>query len=96
MILIGKKLLYDYKKDYPDTKSDLDSLEAEIENAEWKNPHELKSRYPQASIIGGRQVIFNICRNKHRLWVEVTYNIKIVATVKIGTHKEYDKWEIKK
>ena len=95
MKLIGKKILHDYKTAKPETKPALDSLEIEIEEAQWENPHQLTSRYPKASIIGGHQVVFNICGNKHRLWVEVSYKNKIVATIKIGTHKEYDKWVIK-
>lgn len=95
MILVGKKLLHNYKKDNPETKTELDVLEAEIEDAQWKTPHDLRSRYARVSIIGGKQVVFDICGNKHRLWVEINYKNKIVITVKIGTHKEYNKWVIK-
>ncbi len=95
MRLIGKELLHNYKTANPETKNDLDALEAEIEDAQWETPHELRARYAKVSIIGGKQVVFDICGNKHRLWVEISYKNKIVITVKIGTHKEYDKWIIK-
>lgn len=95
MKLIGKKLLQDFKNKHPESKADINSLEAEIEDAQWQTPHDLKNRYPRASIIGGRQVVFDICGNNYRLWVEVSYKNQIVGTVKIGTHKEYDKWDIK-
>jgi mRNA interferase HigB len=95
MILIGKKLLHDYAKDHPETKSDLETLEQELEEGKWKTPHELKDHYPKASIIGGKSVVFNISGNRHRLWVQVTYKSQTIVTIKIGTHKEYDKWKIK-
>lgn len=95
MILIGKQLLRDYVRDHPETKSALDTLEQELEDGCWKTPHELKGDYPRASIIGGKHVVFDICGNKHRLWVQVTYKNQSVATIKIGTHKEYDGWKIK-
>lgn len=95
MRLLGKDILHNYKKSFPETENDLNALEAEIEEAQWENPHDLRNRYAKVSIIGGRQVVFDICGNKHRLWVEVSYKNKIVITVKIGTHKEYDKWIIK-
>lgn len=95
MELIGKDILHKYKLEKPETKSDLDALEAEIADAHWTSPHDLKARYPKVSIIGGRHVVFNIYGNKYRLWVQISYKSKIVVTIKIGTHKEYDQWKIK-
>ena len=54
----------------------------------------LKGRYPKASILRNQNVVFDICRNKYRLWVKVSYKNEIVLIEKIGTHKEYEKWNI--
>ncbi len=94
MKLLGKKLLHDFKERYADARSQIDSWEAEVEEAQWHTPHDLRSRYPRASLVGNQQVIFDICRNKYRLWVQINYKNKIVLTRNIGTHKEYDKWNI--
>lgn len=94
MKLLGKKVLYDFKEKHADARSQIDSWEAEAEEAQWSTPHDLKSRYPRASLTGNQQVVFNICGNKYRLWVQVNYKNGIVLIKKIGTHKEYDNWNI--
>ncbi len=94
MKLLGKKLLHDFKKKHVDARSQIESWETEVEEAQWSTPHELKSRYPKARIIGDQQVVFNILRNRYRLWVRVSYKNGIVRVNEIGTHKEYDNWKI--
>jgi len=94
MNLLGKKLLHDFKEKHADARSQIESWEADVENVQWSTPHELKSRYPKARLIGNQQVVFNILRNRYRLWVQVNYKNRIVLIKKIGTHKEYDNWEI--
>lgn len=95
MKLLGKELLNGFKVIYADAQSQIESWEAEIQEADWKTPHHLKARYPKASILGNQQVVFDICRNKYRLLVKISYKNGIVLIKKIGTHKEYNKWSIK-
>ena len=94
MKLIGKQPLRNFTERHADARSQIESWEAEVEEAQWSTPHELKSRYPKASIVKSQNVIFDICRNKYRLWVKVNYKNQTVLIKKIGTHKEYEKWEI--
>lgn len=94
MRITGKELLHDFKEEHPDARSQVDSWEAEVEDAEWKTPHDLKGRYPKASLPGKQQAIFDICWNKYRIWVKIAYKMGIVLIKGIGTHKEYEKWKI--
>jgi mRNA interferase HigB len=94
MRMIGKERLQKFREKHPDARSQLDSWIAEVESANWKKPNDLKVRYPKASILGKQQVIFDICWNKYRIWVEVAYQTGIVVIKAVGTHKEYDKWEV--
>lgn len=94
MKLAGKILLNDFKQRHADAQSDIESWEAEVENASWNTPHELKARYPKASIIGHQRVVFNLCWNKYRLSTIVSYKNQMVLVDKIGTHKEYNKWKL--
>jgi len=94
MKLIGIQPLRGFTKKHADAKAQIESWEAETSIAQWNTPHELKLRYPKASILKGQNVIFNICRNKYRLWVKISYKNQIVLIKKIGTHKEYEKWNI--
>lgn len=94
MKLIGKQTLQDFIGKHADARSQIESWKAEVEEAKWSTPHELKGRYPKASILRSQNVVFDICRNKYRLWVKVSYKNEIVLIEKIGTHKEYEKWNI--
>ena len=94
MELLGKKLLHDFKERHADARSQVESWEAEVEEAQWDTPHDLKARYPKASLVGDQQVVFDISKNRYRLLVRVNYKNKKVLIKKVGTHKEYDKWDI--
>jgi mRNA interferase HigB len=94
MRLIGKERLQKFREKHSDARSQLDSWVAEVENADWKTPHDLKVRYPKASILEKRQAIFDICWNKYRIWVKVAYQTGIIVIKAVGTHKEYDNWKI--
>ena len=87
--------MHNFKEQHPDARSQIDSWEAEVEDAQWNNPTDLKRRYPKkASLLKSPNVIFDICWNKYRLWVQVSYKTGVVLVKKVGTHKEYDKWSI--
>ena len=60
-------------------------------DAAWTNPHEVKDRYPKASIIGNNRVIFDICGGSYRLIVHIKYGFQTVIIRFIGTHAEYDR-----
>ncbi len=94
MRLLGKPTLHDFKEKHADAQQQIDSWEKEVEEAEWETPNELKCRYPKASILKDRHIVFDLCKNKYRLLVQINYKNQIILIKKIGTHKEYDKWNI--
>jgi len=94
MKLIGKQILTDFKDKHADVRSQIESWEAEVEEAQWNSPVDLKRRYPKASLLKDQHVVFNVCWNKYRLLVQVGYKTNIVLIKKIGTHKEYNSWNI--
>ncbi|MFH1322047.1 MAG: type II toxin-antitoxin system HigB family toxin [Bacteroidota bacterium] len=66
-----------------------------VEKAKWKNPQDVKKVYSKASIIGDNRVVFNIKGNDYRLVVFIIYELQRVYVCFIGTHKEYDKINVK-
>lgn len=94
MKLLGKKMLYDFKEKHADSGSHIDSWVAEVEEAQWNTPQELKLRYHKASILKNRRAVFDLCWNKYRLLVMIDYKNKIALAEEIGTHKEYNKWNL--
>ena len=64
---------------------------AEAVAAVWSSPADVKNRYPHASLIGKKRMVFNIGGNKYRLIVEIDYVHQLVFVHFLGTHKQYDK-----
>ena len=94
MKLLNRKLLHEFKETHADARAQIEAWEAEVEETHWSNPHDLKNRYPKASLVKDQHVVFDFCWNKYRLLVQVSYKNGIVLAKKIGTHKEYDNWGI--
>ena len=92
MKLIGKDVVYEFKSQYTEAQSQINSWEAEVNAAQWDTPLDIKRRYAAASFLNNNQVVFNIKGNKYRLLVKVDYANKIILVKKAGTHKEYMKW----
>ena len=90
MRVIAKKPLREFWERFPDAEGALETWFAEAERARWSNPGEIKAQYRSASILKDSRVVFNICGNKYRLVVKISYKNGIILIRFIGTHKEYD------
>ena len=97
MRIISKKTLKDFYEtpSYSDSKNALEAWHREVLKLVWSNPNEIKAMYTSASIVGDEKVVFNIAGNKYRLIVKINYHAKIVFIKFIGTHKQYDKIDVK-
>ncbi len=76
-------------------KSQLDSWYETVTKAAWKNSAELKAQFGTASIVSSTRVVFNIKGNDYRLIVTVNYDYRAVRILWLGTHKEYDKIDVR-
>ena len=95
MRVVAVKTLKNYLKDFPQSEQAILSWYEEAEKALWNSPNELKNQYHQASIISEKRVVFNIKGNTYRLIVDIEYRLKIIFIVWFGTHKQYDKINVK-
>ena len=97
MRIIKEKTLTEFCKlsKYKQAEESLKSWVYEVKFSIWNNANELKLKYTNASIIGSKRVVFNIKGNDYRLIVDIEYKLKIVFIVWFGTHKEYDKIDVK-
>jgi mRNA interferase HigB len=77
-------------------KAHLDAWYAEAARATWTNSAELKQQYRSASIVSSERVVFNIKGNEYRLVVAINYQHRVLLIIWLGTHKEYDKIDVKK
>lgn len=90
MKVLNAEVLHACWDKHADSKSRLEAWFQEAAQAAWKNPHELKSRFPSADCIGNGRVVFDIGGNSYRLVVQLSYVTQIVVIRFAGTHAEYD------
>ncbi|MBP2831655.1 type II toxin-antitoxin system HigB family toxin [Aquimarina sp. U1-2] len=91
MRIIAKRTLRDFWIKHADSEQQLKSWYRETEKANWKNINELKSEYPNASILKNNRIVFNIKGNNYRLIVKFNFDYEICWIRFMGTHAEYDK-----
>lgn len=91
MRIISRKRLRDFWFQHPDAQSSLEAWYADVKQAQWRTPDEIKSIYRNASFVANNRVIFNIKGNKYRLVVAVQYEYGLVYIRFVGTHTAYDK-----
>src|SRR6202051_1781919 len=82
-------------KDHAALKAALDAWFDEVRNARWSSAADVKRSYATASIVSADRVVFNIKGNDYRLVVAVDFDKGIVWIKWIGTHKNYDKIDVK-
>lgn len=83
------------KRDQPAVKAALDAWFDEVSKAEWASTADVKRLYATASIVSAERIVFNIKGNNYRLVVSVDFEKSIVWIKWIGTHKAYDRIDVK-
>jgi mRNA interferase HigB len=94
MRIVAKRTLREFWERFPEAEDALKAWYAEAEAAAWRNPAEIKAKYHSASVLKDSRMVFNICGNKYRLVVKISYKNGVVLIRFIGTHKEYDATDV--
>ena len=87
MRIISKKKLRECWERHVDAEESLLAWYREVVKA----PIQIGEKYPNARILGGSRVVFNIKGNHYRLVVKIKYPGRIVYVRFVGTHAEYDR-----
>ena len=66
-----------------------------MRKARWANTAEVKRRYATASVVTADRIVFKIKGNDYRLVTSVDFEKGIVWIKWIGTHREYDKIDVR-
>jgi mRNA interferase HigB len=82
-------------QDQPALRAALDAWFSEVHRSRWRNMADLKRLYATASIVGADRVVFNIKGNSYRLVVAVDFQKGIVWIKWLGTHRDYDRIDVK-
>jgi len=95
MRIIKTSMLREFWQSHHQAEASLRTWVRQIRAAEWSNFAQLRKTIPSADLLkvasGRSVVVFNIARNRYRLIAAVHYNTRIVYTLMILTHKEYDR-----
>ena len=94
MRVVGRESLELFCQAHPDARTQADAWLCEVEEANWQTPHELKARFPNASLLGNNRVVFNLRGNRYRLLATISYKNQVLLIERVGTHEEYDQWEL--
>lgn len=96
MRIIAKSTIEKAKEYFnnPHLSEQIDLWLAYVKRETYRNPHEVKQHYRNASIITSKRVVFNIKGNDYRLIVDIEYRLGILFIVDIMTHPEYDKTNV--
>ncbi len=101
MRIIARSSLRDFvaskdgHKDQPALTAALNAWFAEVSKASWASTADVKRLYATASIVSADRIVFNIKGNDYRLVVAVDFEKAIVWIKWIGTHKDYDRIDVK-
>jgi len=90
MRIISRKALRVFWEKHPDARQSLQAWYADVKQATWKSPADIKKAYHNASFVARNRVVFNIKGNKYRIIVAVQYKFRLVFIRFVGTHQEYD------
>jgi mRNA interferase HigB len=102
MRIIARRTLREFiatragQKDQRALKAALDAWFDEVRKARWRNAADVKRLYATASIVTGERIVFNVKGNSYRLVVSVDFEKSIVWIKWIGTHRDYDRIDVKK
>lgn len=83
------------RPDQPALKSALDAWFNEVRKARWRSTADVKRLYATASVISADRIVFNIRGHAYRLVVAVDFEKSVVWIKWIGTHKDYDRIDVK-
>lgn len=94
MRIISKRVLREFWETHSDAQQALQAWFADVKQADWQSPADVKAIYRNASIVANNRVVFNIKGSKYRLVVAVNYEYRLVYIRFVGTHADYDKIDV--
>lgn len=76
-------------------KTNAKQLVDRLEGNYYANSAAIKRQVPTVDFPCGHIAIFNICGNVYRMACVVRYRSQRIYMIRLGTHKEYDRWNFK-
>ena len=94
MRVISERTLRAFGERHPTAEKPLQAWLAEVKRAIWATPAQVKTRYPNASIIRDNRVVFDIGGTRFRSVVWINYTHQAIYVKWFGTHAECDRIDV--
>ena len=91
MNILKRSTLEKFWEEHANAEQSLKAWFKHVEQAQWKNTHDVKQDYRTADFLADNRIVFNIKGNDYRLIAKINYERSQVYIKFIGTHSEYDK-----
>jgi len=95
MRIFSRGTLREFWTRYPDAEQQLLAWFDIFSKNDFKTSNQIKEIFGSADYVKSGIIIFNICGNKYRLIAKFNYTKHLVFILFVGTHKQYDKIDIK-
>jgi mRNA interferase HigB len=101
MRIIARRTLREFVRarawhhDQPALKAALDAWFDEVHKARWRSTADVKRHYATASVVSAERIVCNIKGNDYRLAVSVDFEKGIVWIKWLGTHRDYDRIDVR-
>lgn len=89
--IFSKKTLRDFWEQHPDSEQYLKTWFETVSDADWKNPHDVKNNFANASILKNNRIVFNVKGNTYKLIAKMNFEKSWVFIRFVGTHADYDR-----
>jgi mRNA interferase HigB len=94
MRIIKWKVLREFIDKHPAAESGLCHWYDVVDKAEWRNPADVKATFGSADRVqvasGNAVTVFNVSGGNYRLIAAIHQNTRLVYTLLVLTHAEYD------
>ena len=95
MRIIKTSMLRDSWESHREAEASLRAWVHQTKAAEWRSFPAVRKTFPSADTVtvasGRSAVVFNVAHNRYRLIAAVHCNTRIVYTLMILTHRQYDR-----
>lgn len=96
MVIIKRKTLYEYRRQYPESRKAIGDWTDKAEKADWNNLSEIRNSFHSVDYVGDNRYVFNIKGNQYRLIVMIFFSVRTIYIRWFGTHNEYDRIDVSK
>jgi mRNA interferase HigB len=91
MRIIAWSVLSSYAERHPEAKVPLHRWRTLVRSAKWNSMDDVRLAAPNAKVLNGERVRFEIAGGNFRMIVGLDFNRSIAFIKFIGTHAEYDR-----